>query len=303
MNLARLESELQPFIDIGLTVLEAEVYRFLLGQSAATGYRVAQALGRPVGNVYKAIEALESKGAVVTAEEGDSRAARAVDFAEFAAQVRCRLDAAIEQGTALAARAEMPPADDRVFTLRDRTQVLERARAMIRSARSFVLATLCPAPMEELAPDLANVLAGGICVGVKCFRRVELAGADLVLDPRGETVFDAAPGQWLQLTGDGENWLHALFSLDGGTLHEAYWTANPLLCWTAFTGLSSDFVLAAMRNELRGESAGESPEMRLARLADVEGRLRVYETPRSPAKLSLVQRYRDPSPGRRRKSP
>ena len=42
-------------VDLGLTPLEAEVYRFLLGAPGSTGYRIAQATGKPVGNSYKAI--------------------------------------------------------------------------------------------------------------------------------------------------------------------------------------------------------------------------------------------------------
>ena len=55
----------QSLMALGFTGLEAEIYAFLLGQSSVTGYRVAQALGKPAANTYKAIESLERKEAVL----------------------------------------------------------------------------------------------------------------------------------------------------------------------------------------------------------------------------------------------
>ena len=61
---------------LGLNRLEAEVYTFLLEQpEPVTAYRAGRALGRPTANVYKAIEALARKGAVVI-DEGSTRLCR-----------------------------------------------------------------------------------------------------------------------------------------------------------------------------------------------------------------------------------
>src|SRR5580698_10497182 len=49
-------------VSFGLTQLEASVYLFFLQEGPATGYRAAQALGKPAANTYKAIESLENKG-------------------------------------------------------------------------------------------------------------------------------------------------------------------------------------------------------------------------------------------------
>jgi len=45
-------------VPFGFTNLESEIYVFLLGESPATGYRIAQAIGKPAANTYKAIESL-----------------------------------------------------------------------------------------------------------------------------------------------------------------------------------------------------------------------------------------------------
>ena len=50
---------------LGFTGLESEIYAFLLAESPASGYRIAQAISKPAANVYKALQTLESKGAAL----------------------------------------------------------------------------------------------------------------------------------------------------------------------------------------------------------------------------------------------
>ncbi|MDO8629132.1 MAG: helix-turn-helix domain-containing protein, partial [Phycisphaerales bacterium] len=71
------EQVIQTLVPLGFTPLEGEVYAILVAESPATGYRVAQAIGKPVANTYKAIESLERKGAIVV-DDGESRLCRAV---------------------------------------------------------------------------------------------------------------------------------------------------------------------------------------------------------------------------------
>src|SRR5262249_28834855 len=53
----------QSLTGLGFTELEAEVYVALLRHSPATGYRVAQSLGRPAGTPPKGARVLRHRGA------------------------------------------------------------------------------------------------------------------------------------------------------------------------------------------------------------------------------------------------
>ena len=66
-----------PLVSLGFTALAAEIYAWLPEEAPVTGYRIAQAIGKPAPNVYKAIETLETKGAVMV-DEGKSRLCRPV---------------------------------------------------------------------------------------------------------------------------------------------------------------------------------------------------------------------------------
>lgn len=273
--------------DLGFTAVEAAIYGFLLQESPASGYRIAQALGKPPGGVYKALEGLHEKGAVLEAHDGESRVVRAVPPVELlgrlAAEFEERRAAVLEALTAAPAAAD----DRRVYAIRNREQFFARVRAVLAAARQVVVATCCPAPLAELVESFVEAWRRGVAVGVKVYAPVDLGGAEVVVDPRGLPAVASGPGQWVYLVADGWEVAGGLLSHDGGTLREAFWTTNALLGWSAFSGLSSDIVLAAARQRL---AAGADRD-ELARLFE---QLAPLEEPRSRGKQALGQRYGQP---------
>lgn len=286
---ARQHESLQ---QLGLTAAEAEIYGFLLQESPATGYRIAQAVGRPVSNVYKSMEALEDKGALIIADDESHRAARAVPIEEFTARLRARLEAAcIEAAEELQSEQESAP-DDLLYRLLDREQAFERIGAMLRSADQFVVATIAPTIAQALCAELASA-AKAVSLAVKVFRPIDIPGAEVIIDPRGEAPLQSAPGEWCAVNVDGREFLQALFDPADGSLLTGHWTTNPLLAWTTFTGLSSDLVLAEARAAI---ASGASAQQVVKRLTAP----RTIEAPDSAGKSLLVERFRRPSPARRK---
>lgn len=279
------ELSVQPLVELGFTNLEAEVYAFLAAESPATGYRVAQALQRPVGNIYKAIEALQAKGAVLVEQEAETRHVRAVPAEELLDRLERQFRRRKQDALAALADAACDPIDDRIYRLASPEQLLERCRVMMARATSFIVGTFCPSPFAELRDDLVAATRRSVTVGVKLFEPCELDGVEVVGDPRGVAALEHAPGQWLSLTIDGREWLQGLFSTDGRTLLHGVWSGSAFLAWTFFTGLSSDLVLAAVKRALKhGANADE-----IAKLID---RLAPFESPRSAGKLELLKRHR-----------
>lgn len=277
---------------LGLTPAEAEIYSFLLQESPATGYRIAQAVGRPVGNIYKSMESLEFKGAIFIADDESHRAARAVPLGEFTARLRARLEAACAEATEQLEVTSEPAPDDLLYRLSDREQALERIRATLRSAERFVVATIGPSIVEALRDDLINA-SRRLAIAIKVFRPVEIAGAEVILDPRGESTMFSGPGEWCILNVDGREFLQVLFDRADGSLLTGHWTTNPLLAWSTYTGICSDLILAQARAAL---ASGNSPEVVLSLLKAP----RSFERSDSAGKGMLVERFRRPSPARRK---
>jgi hypothetical protein len=235
--------------DLGFTALEAQVYAYLLQHAPATGYRVSHAIGKPTANTYKALASLADQGAVLL-DDGGGGAARAVPPAELLAGLERR--ARERREAAAAALADLAPGevDDRVYALRDRDQVLERARAMLARARQIVLADLFPAVFDELRADLADCAARGVSVTVRAYAPAE-AGAALVVGGEGKGAPGRWPGQQLSLVVDGAEHLLALLSPDLGQVHQAVWSGSAFLSCLHHNHLAMELLVA-----VRGPGGG-----------------------------------------------
>lgn len=101
-------SALVPF---GFSALESDVYARLVEEPSATGYRIAQGLRKPAANVYKAIQTLAAKGAVILEDGAEPARARPVPPDELLDGLGRRRAAELESArTDLTARATpIPP--------------------------------------------------------------------------------------------------------------------------------------------------------------------------------------------------
>src|SRR5215218_7868069 len=208
------DDSIQSLTALGFTGLEAEVYTALLREAPTTGYRVAQTLGKPVANTYKAIESLELKGAVLV-DEGESRVCRAVPPEELLARLARSFSEQRDRASRALAKFREAPTDDRVYQMRTRDQVFERARQMLDRAKEVAVLDLFPGPFEVLRPDLERALERGIEVALKLYAPADLPGADAVVTPRGPRIIARWPGEWLNVVVDGAEHMLAFLSPDG----------------------------------------------------------------------------------------
>lgn len=241
--MATTEQAARALQELGFTALEAQVYAYLLQHAPATGYRISHDIGKPTANTYKALAALADQGAVLL-DDGGGGAARAVPPAELLAGLERRARERREAAAAALAGLAPGEGDDRVYALRDRDQVLERARAMLGRARQIVLADLFPAVLAELRDDLADCAARGACVTVRAYAPAGL-GAALVISGDGKGAPGRWPGQQLSLVVDGAEHLLALLSPDLQQVHQAVWSGSAFLSCLHHNHLAMELLVAA----------------------------------------------------------
>jgi sugar-specific transcriptional regulator TrmB len=255
------EDALQSLTGLGFTELEAEVYVALLRQSPATGYRVAQSIGRPVANTYKAIESLQYKGAVLV-DNGTSRLCRAVPAEELLAQLERSFQRRRQEAADALASLRAAPEDDRVYQLQSAEQVFERGRRMLEGCEQVAILDAFPKPLEELREAVAGAVGRGIRVAVKAYEPVALAGADVVVHPQGRATLRRWPGQWLNLVADGGEHLLAFLTADARGIHQAVWSGSAYLSWVYHGAVGAEVILAALQRGL--EDGATAAEMRNA---------------------------------------
>lgn len=253
-------------VEVGLAGLEAEVYVFLLGEPGATGYRVAQAIGKPTANTYKAIAALEKKGAVLV-DDGTTRVCRAVPWqtllARHAEQQRQRLDTA-SSALARLGTSNDDDDDDGLYRLRSVDAVLEVARRIVREARDVVLAVLGPSLLPHLHTELAAAAARGVDVAVKSYGPFAIPGVQCVSSNQAADASDFAIGEELQLAVDGTTCVIAFVDVDADETAFALWTENRVVALSQFNHLSVEITFT----ELARGVLNDAPSSQLRTIID-----------------------------------
>ena len=217
-----LQHAVEPLSLLGFTELEATVYAFLVQHSPATGYRISRAIGKPIANTYKAIEALQRKGAVLVDETGN-RMCRAVppedllDRAERTFRQRHR-----EAKRALSRIPKATP-DTGIYALTSPEQVYDRCRKMLAKAREVAVLDLFPEPLSELRPAVLACARRGVRMAVQVYQPEDLPGIDVVQHGQADTVLQKWDGHWLNCVIDGAELVIAFMGRDGETVHQAIW--------------------------------------------------------------------------------
>ncbi len=275
---------IQALVALGFTALEAEVYGFLLREPAATGYRVAQRIGKPAANTYKAVESLQRKGAVIV-DDGESRVCRAVPPAELLGQLDRRFEESRNAAEAALANLDTEVTDDRLYQLRSRAQVLARARAMLDRCQHVAVMDLAPALAVELTESLAAACQRNVEVVIKTYEAIDIEGASVHVRPRGHEITEAIPGEMLSLNVDGSEHLLALMRRDADEVYQAIWTGSAIVSYLFYNGLVNEVSQVAIMAELEKDTS-------VTALRDAFASLRHLHpiSSRGPAYRNLIRR-------------
>jgi len=233
----------EPLVELGFTALEAEIYTRLLEELGVTGYRLAQLLGKAAPNVYKALESLEAKGAVMV-DNGRRRLYRAVPPDELLGRLDRRFRDARERARQTLEERNRPRADHRVYQMSSIDAVLEKARAMLARASEIVLVDAFPRSLEVLRDSLQETAERGVLVAALTYDGAEgMPGVRVFADPISEVTRKRWPGDWLNLSIDGSELLISLLDYDASRVHQAIWTSSPVLALVYQNALSCEAIL------------------------------------------------------------
>ena len=253
-------SSIQPFVDLGLTALEAEVYCFLVENSPATGYKIAKAIGKPTANTYKAIQSLQAKGFILI-EDGANRLCRAQPVKEFLDGLEKRFNQTLQKAENELSKLKPAPDDERLYYLHTPGQVFEKFRQMLDTCEEIALLDLFPAMVDHLKKDIEKATSNGIRVAVKVYQPCAIKGAVIQLDPAGEKVIKRWPGQWANGVIDGFEHLMAFLSKDRTQVFQAVWSANTYISWVYHSAFMHELLHGALTHvPPKKENAVNIPE-------------------------------------------
>lgn len=231
----------------GFTELESRLYVQLMRHASATGYRLAQLIGKAPANTYQGLAGLMRKGAVIS-DEAEPKTYRAIAPTELFARLRQSFDTSAQRAVAALSAMHAPVEEDRLYRLRTVPQALQRARTLIESARQILLFDLFPEPLAALHDALMEAARRGITVAGLVYQQPCDAPYIQVLADSAGSLAERWPGQQLSLIGDAQEVLVAMVARGGGDLLQGLWSDSPYLACIHHSGLSAEIRVSARRD-------------------------------------------------------
>jgi HTH-type transcriptional regulator, sugar sensing transcriptional regulator len=210
---------------LGFNQLEAEVYVHLLAQPPSTAYKIGKQINKPTANVYKAIDSLAEKGAILV-EDNKNRLCRAVSPAELMNHTEATLlEKTREAREALSSPVDLAP-DENSYTIRSAPLVFEKFRSMMQNCTTIAVVDAFPKALEKVTGSITEAVARGVKVYVEAYEPVEIGGAHVVCSKIGPEAMGHWKSQQLNLVTDGQEYLVALLDTDLKKVKQAAWSNN-----------------------------------------------------------------------------
>ena len=197
----------EALVGFGFTALESEIYAFLVQEHPSTGYRVAQAIGKPAANVYKGLEALERKAAVLV-DGTNSKEYRPVAPDRLFSRLEKEFLGSKTSAIKILSSLGKPESSGRMFTLGSRDQAIAQARTMLSSAKDALFVG-SEDFTEDLTADLKNAWV---------MSSVEIPAEQLITVP--EEMFEVPT---IQLVVDSKS---AVFACGTDANFQGFWFEN-----------------------------------------------------------------------------
>ncbi|HOP03316.1 MAG TPA: helix-turn-helix domain-containing protein [Tenuifilaceae bacterium] len=228
--------------DLGLNRLETDVYLFLLTNSPTTAYGIGKGISKPTANIYKAIDSLSSKGAVVV-EDNKSKICKAVAPDEFIAQYQKNLLSKTEAAKELLSNLKPQPSDERSYTIDSVSLVFERFEQMMARCKTIAVVDAFPLALQRVVGAIEDASRRGVSVFVEAYSKIEIEGADVALVPVGDKALDHWQSQQLNLVIDGEEHLISLMDNDLKKVKHAIWSNNTYMSCMLHAGFMREQTL------------------------------------------------------------
>ncbi|MBN1327263.1 MAG: hypothetical protein JW996_04875 [Candidatus Cloacimonetes bacterium] len=255
---------------IGFSQIEAEIYILLLKESNLTGYRLSRLVVKPKSTVYKALDALQKKGAVVADEAAKIKEFSAVPYQEFFKMKEREFSQNRQQAEEILKSIKSGPVKPGLYPLEKIDQVFNKCLEIIIRAKKTILVACCHLENGEVIKALEQAAAKGIKVSVDCHLPVpKINGADFTFNESSQYRVADFEHNWLEIFVDGKEYVISLMSKDASILYRAVWCNEQYLSVITFNSNVYAMVLTRVRQFLHEDrSKQEIKEMIDARISD-----------------------------------
>jgi len=219
------KNSIESLKELGFNQLEAEVYLHLLTNEQMTAYKVGKSINKPTANVYKAIDALSKKGAVLI-ESNKSKICKAVSPNEFLKHYEKNLIAKTKQTKQLLNNLEIDYYDEKTYTIESVPLVLERFSNMMEKVKVIAVIDIFPNALKKVLPDIKSAIKRGVAVYIQVYKPITIKGADIAYNAINDKALNHWKSEQINLIIDGEEYITALLNKDLSKTIQANWSNN-----------------------------------------------------------------------------
>jgi sugar-specific transcriptional regulator TrmB len=210
---------------LGLNQLESEVYLYLLKNKQMTAYKVAKSINKPTANVYKAIDSLSQKGAVII-ESNKNKQCKAISPKEFLGHYEKEMLNNTHKLKTKLNGLETDDYDEKTYSIESTSLIFERFENMMKRAKVIAVIDAFPDALDKVKNSIIEASERGIDIYIQVYKPITIPGADIAFSEIGDIAISHWQSQQLNLIIDGEEYLIALMNKDLTEVKQATWSNN-----------------------------------------------------------------------------
>jgi len=234
--------------EIGFNKLEADVYLYLLTHKPATAYKIGKEINKPTANVYKAIDSLKTKGAVLV-ELNNNKLCSAISPDEFLNHYEKNI---FEKTQKLKTELKnlTPQTEDMLtYSIDSVSLVFERFKNMMNRCKSIAVVDAFPKALAKVKPVIEKHATRNIDIHIESYEYIDIKNVDITEAMVGKQALKHWQSQQLNLVIDGKEYLLALFDNDLKKIIQATWSNNNYVACILHAGmLKEQTVLKIMKS-------------------------------------------------------
>jgi sugar-specific transcriptional regulator TrmB len=236
-------------MEIGFNRLEADVYIHLITHPPSTAYKIGKQINKPTANVYKAIESLAQKGAVIV-EDNKNKLCNAVGPNEFFNHYEKSILDKSNTAKALLNSLENETEEQTSYAIDSVPLVFERFRSMMRRCKTIAVIDAFPKALNEVVDCIEDAAKRGIDIQVETYQPITIKGANTVCTTIGEQAIGHWNSQQLNLVIDGEEHLIALMDNDLKKVKQAVWSNSTYISCILHAGMLREQTVLKIMKEI-----------------------------------------------------
>jgi len=221
--------------DLGFNRLESDVYIHLLKHPPSTAYKIGKEINKPTANVYKAIDSLAKKGAVLV-EDNKTKLCKAVNPEEFLSHYEHSIIEKTKSAKELLTNLQTDFDDEKSYSINSVPLVFERFNSMMSRSKKIVVIDAFPKALEKVIDSIEAASKRGVEVFVEAYQPIEIRGAEVTCAIIGNKALSHWKSQQLNVIIDGEEHLIALMDNDLKKVKQAVWSNNTYMSCMLFAG-------------------------------------------------------------------